>query len=223
MGELGFASFDAQTRAFRLARAILASRLSGDGRAPTGPAATGPEEPGPHDEERRDDAGVIAREVLPAVDRIERGLGLTERAQRLDPATARALLRRAGVVGPALGRAEREAADRERALLARRRTPSLDLSAGQVLAAARHAQLVFAMIPRLPPELVTWPRARIGSGYADVPPPAGIGDLVWRVEELEAVLWRAATRRTIEADEHLRRTYAFCETACWLDVGLAPH
>jgi hypothetical protein len=118
---------------------------------------------------------------------------------------------------------EREAVDHERALLASRRPTTLDLTAGQMLAAAGHAQLVFALIPRLPPELVTWPRPRIGNGYADVFAPNGIGDLVERVEELEAVLWRTAMDAPLDADEHLRRTYAFCETACWLDAGFAPH
>lgn len=205
MGELGFASFDAHTRAFRVARDVISSRLRDDA---------------PPDEAETD---AIAREVLPAVDRIGRGLGLTQRAQRLDSATARALLRRAGVVGPPTGSREREAADRERNLLAQRRPVTLDLTAGQMLAAAGHAQLVFAMIPRLPPELVTWPRPRIGNGYADVFAPSGIGDLVARVEELEAVLWRTAIGTTLDVDEHLRRTYAFCETACWLEVGFAPH
>ena len=205
MAELGFASFDAQTRAFRVARNVISSRLRDDA--------------GPDDA----DTAAIAREVLPAVDRIGRGLGLTQRAHRLDPTTARALLRRAGVVAPPTSAREREAVDRERALLASRRPTALDLTAGQMLAAAGHAQLVFALIPRLPPELVTWPRPRIGNGYADVFPPNGIGDLVERVEELEAVLWRAAMDGPLDADEHLRRTYAFCETACWLDTAFAPH
>lgn len=202
MGDLGFASFDAQTRAFRLAREVLASRLRDDAE--------------PDDEQ----SAAIARDVLPAIDRIGRGLGLTQRAHRLDPTTARALLRRAGVYARPESEAERRAAERERELIARRRTQPLDLSAGHALAAANHAQLVFAFIPRLPPPLVTWPRFRIGNGYADVSAPRGIGELVERVAEIESVLWRTAAGGSIDADERLRRTYAFCETACWLEVGL---
>jgi hypothetical protein len=205
MRGLGVPSFDAQTRALRIARDVLLALLRDD---------RPPEEI---------ETELLAREVLPAVRLIDRGIGLTERAERLDPTTTRDLLRHAGLrFGPSTA-ADRVAADRERAILAQRREDGIDLSAGAALAAANHARVVFAVIPRLPEDLVTWPRPRLGTGYADIAAPSGIGNLVERVDELATVLWRMAAGRRIDPDEHLRRTYAFCETSGWLDLSLVRH
>lgn len=203
MAGSGIPSFDAQTRAFRLAREVLALHLRG-ARVTDG-----------------SETEVLTHEVLPAVERISRGVGLTARAQRLDSATARDLLAREGLLSsfaPPGDDADRAAAAREREAMSRRGERRIDLTAGNALAAANHAQLVFALIPRLPADLVTWPRFRIGNGYADVAAPHGVGEVLERVGEMETVLWRTAAGRDIEADERLRRTYAFCETACWLDL-----
>jgi hypothetical protein len=205
MAGSGIPSFDAQTRAFRLAREVLALHLLGRH------VADGSE------------TDVLTHEVLPAVERISRGVGLTARAQRLDSATTRDLLAREGLLSsfaPPGDEADRTAAAREREAMSRGER-RIDLTAGHALAAANHAQLVFAMIPRLPADLVTWPRFRIGNGYADVLAPRGVGEVLERVDEMETVLWRTAAGRDIEADERLRRTYAFCETACWLDLRFA--
>jgi hypothetical protein len=206
MSGSGISSFDAQTRAFRLAREVLALHLASRRRTD------------------RSETEVLTREVLPAVERISRGVGLTARAQRLDSATTRDLLAREGLLSsfaPPTDEADRVAAERERETLARDGRRRIDLTAGHALAAANHAELVFALIPRLPADLVTWPRFRLGNGYADVLAPHGVGEVLERVEEMETVLWRTAAGRDVEADERVRRTYAFCETACWLDLRLA--
>ena len=205
MHGLGVPSFDAQTRALRVARDVLLALLRDD-RPP-----------------REDETELIAREVLPAVRLIDRGIGLTERAERLDPVTMRDLLRRAGLGFEPRTAAERMAAERARAILAQRGTDGIDLSAGVALAAANHARVVFALIPRLPEDLVTWPRPRTGSGYVDIAVPSGIGSLVERVDELATVLWQMAAGHRIDPDEHLRRTYAFCDTSGWLDLSLVRH
>jgi len=205
MPGLGVPSFDAQTRALRLARDVLVARLRED-RPPN-----------------ETETELLAREVLPAVELIDRGLGLTERADRLDRATTRDLLRRAGLHREPGTVAERVAAEHERAIRAHDGTATIDLSAGVALAAANHARVVFSLIPRLPVELVTWPAPRIGTGYSDIAVPSGIGSLVERVDELATVLYRVAAGQRIEPDEHLRRTYAFCETSRWLELSLVRH
>jgi len=205
MPGLGISSFDAQTRALRVARDVLLARLR--------------EDRPPHAAETE----LLAREVLPAVELIDRGIGLTERAGRLDSATTRDLLHRAGLLSEPRSAAEQAAAERERAIQARSGSGGIDLSAGVALAAANHARVVFALIPRLPAELVTWPRPRIGTGYVDIAVPPGIGSLVERVDELATVLWRVAARRRIDPDERFRRVYAFCETSRWLELPLLRH
>ena len=203
MRGLGVPSFDEQTGALRVARDVLLALLRDDR---------------PPDEIETE---LLARDVLPAIRLIDRGIGLTERSERLDPGTTRDLLRSAGLLlGPRTA-AERVAAERARAFLAQ--TDGIDLSAGVALAAANHARVVFALIPRLPEDLVTWPRPRMGTGYTDIAVPSGIGSLVERVDELMTVLWRMAAGKRIDPDEHLRRTYAFCETSGWLDLSLARH
>ena len=99
----------------------------------------------------------------------------------------------------------------------------IDLSAGASLAAANHARVVFAMIPQLPGDLVTWPGLQLVGGYGDIAAPSGIGSLIERVDELAGVLWRLAAGRRMDPDEHSRRTYAFCETSRWLELTLRAH
>jgi hypothetical protein len=196
MRGLGVPSFDAQTRALRVARDVLLALLRDD-RPPS-----------------EDETELIAREVLPAVRLIDRGIGLTERAERLDPVTTRDLLRRAGLRFEPRTAAERMAAERAghppqrgTASTCRRALPSL-----------RHARVVFALIPRLPEDLVTWPvRGRRRLRRHRRP----IGDRqsssVWRTRDRALAV---AAGHRIDPDEHLRRTYAFCDTSGWLDLSL---
>jgi hypothetical protein len=74
---------------------------------------------------------------------------------------------------------------------------------------------VFSIIPRLPPEAVTWPRAH--RTYADIPVPRNEGELLVRVDELARVLWRVAEGDD-RRDEPLRRTLAFYETGARLSM-----
>jgi hypothetical protein len=78
-----------------------------------------------------------------------------------------------------------------------------------------HALVTLATLPDLPPEAVTFPDAR--HTYADVPVPAGHGQILARIDELEHVVARSALRPArFEAVEPLRRTYGFFETCAWL-------
>jgi len=202
MSDTGIASFDAQTRAFRLARNVLVVRFR---------------EHLPPDELSDD---LLATEVLPAVERISRGLTLDVAASEMPAGLAAALLERAGQRPTPATDAERRAAFAERLaeqlVLARSPQP-VDHAQGPVLAAAHHARIVFALIPKLPAERVSWSAPSLVAGYGDVLPPADLEDLIDRVDELDAVLSRLAIGRQIEPDARFRRTYAFCETAAWLD------
>lgn len=197
MTDSGFPSFDAQARAFRLAHNVLRARFC---------------EELPHDSLLAD---LLAGEVLPAVERITTGMSLDARAEHLDLDTTRALLRLRSLPSRPCSAAERQAAREEQLHLAARRRP-LDLRAGTFLAAAGHARLVFALIPELPAAEASWPRFPLNHGYTDVARPTGLIELLGRVDELSTVLWRLAIGR-LEANEHLRRVYAFCETADWLE------
>lgn len=89
-----------------------------------------------------------------------------------------------------------------------------EVPAGQVLAFA-HATIALGILPRLPPELVTYPKP--GRTYADIPVPHTPGEVLARIEELEQVVWEAGERpiAAVEPDP-LRRTYGFFETSAWL-------
>jgi hypothetical protein len=80
MGSTGFASFDAQTQAFRLARNVLAVRFR---------------EHLPADELSRD---LLAAEVLPAVERVSRGLTRDVLPSEMPAPLEEALLERSGSV-----------------------------------------------------------------------------------------------------------------------------
>ena len=202
MADTGIASFDAQTRAFRVARNVLVVRYR---------------EHLPADALSDD---LLATEVLPAVDRISRGLTLDVGASEMPADLAAALLERAGQHPGPTPNAERRAALAERCWEQLRDLycPRLmDHAEGTMLAAAHHARIVFALIPKLPAERVSWPAPSLVAGYGDVLPPADLEDLIDRVDELATVLSRMAIGREIEPDGRFRRTYAFCETAAWLD------
>lgn len=198
MTDTGIASFDAQTRAFRLARNVLVVRFREH--LPADPLS---------DE-------LLAAEVLPAVDRIIHGLTLDVGASEMPAGLAAALLERAGQHAAPVTDADRRAAFAEQ-LGEARRPRQLDHSPGPMLAAAHHARIVFGLIPRLPSERISWPAASLVAGYGDVLPPADLEELIDRVDEMDAVLARLAIGRPIEPDARFRRTYAFCETAAWLD------
>lgn len=188
----GYEAFDHRSRLFATARRVLMARtLVTD----LDPAI----------------ADLVSNELLPHVERIERGLHATLRASSLGDTLASVLVRRAGILSD------------EPAMSARRAGP-LDLTFDTGLEDVAHADLVLAFIPRLPDSAVCWPmRAR--RSYADIASPADASERIARIEELERVLWWLATGARVTSDEPWRRTYAFFEVGAWLDraaLGLPP-
>jgi hypothetical protein len=94
------------------------------------------------------------------------------------------------------------------------RPPIRPADGAQILAAG-HARIVFSVIPMLPPEAVTWPRAH--PTYADIPTPRTEAELFERVDELARVLWRVAEGRP-RRDEPMRRALAFYEAGSRLTL-----
>lgn len=84
----------------------------------------------------------------------------------------------------------------------------------QTLAFA-HSYVTLGVLPRLPAWAVTYPDSP--SSYADIPVPHTPGEVLARIDELEAVLSEATAKPKRDADpEPLRRTYGFFETSAWL-------
>jgi hypothetical protein len=154
---------------------------------------------------------VVAREALDHVDVVLDGLMYLARTGAFNAPELRSLVRRAGIVGPPRSRADAVAAEIEAAL----DRPTLRRADSRAILAAEHARVVFSIIPRLPPEAVTWPRAH--RTYADIPVPRNEGELLVRVDELARVLWRVAEGDD-RRDEPLRRTLAFYETGARLSM-----
>lgn len=77
-----------------------------------------------------------------------------------------------------------------------------------------HAYTALACLPRLPTPHITYPGR---STYADIAIPRTPGEILARIDELEAVLSRASVqpRRALHP-EPLRRTYGYFEVSAWL-------
>jgi hypothetical protein len=147
----------------------------------------------------------LAREALAHVEAILEGLVLRAHAGGFSPEELRALVRRAGIVGPAsAGSPEARAALYEAAY----DRPALRAVDGRSMLAAGHARVVFSLIPSLPAGDVSWPRHP--RSYADILPPHTETELLLRAEELARVVWRVAVGDE-RRDEPLRRTLAFYE------------
>lgn len=88
------------------------------------------------------------------------------------------------------------------------------------VAALLYGRVVMGMLPRVPPQLTTFPD---GLPYRDIWPPRGPGELKDRLEELERGLWEIATGRPREAIYHgrYRRLYGFFEAGAWLGLEQA--
>lgn len=109
-------------------------------------------------------------------------------------------------------------------------TPVLAADRGEIPAVerVRDQLLAFGMavvalgaLPRLPKEEVTFPRNyRPGASYADIPVPQSPGELLFRIEELEEMVWQVAVTDPDELVRRrydpLRRTYGFFESSAWL-------
>jgi hypothetical protein len=84
----------------------------------------------------------------------------------------------------------------------------------QVLAFA-HASVALGAMRHLPTEQVTFPRTR--KTYADIPVPGSPGEILERIEEMEAVIARGSLRPLAHSGhEAVRRTYGYFETGAWL-------
>jgi hypothetical protein len=80
------------------------------------------------------------------------------------------------------------------------------------LVALAHARVVLAMVPRLPDEAVRFPAGR--RTYADIAPPRGPAELSARVDEMERLVWQAASGGRVAASAPAtRRTYGFFDAA----------
>ncbi len=84
----------------------------------------------------------------------------------------------------------------------------------QLLAFA-HSYVAMGVLPTLPPDAVTFPQPR--RTYADIHAPRTPGEVLERIEEMEAVVTEAESEPLEQIDRHrLRRTYGFFETSAWL-------
>src|SRR3954454_13032199 len=202
-----FSSFDRLIATCRRTRAILVAvthERAGDGEAVR---------------------SIVAHEALLHVDAVLDGLTFLARTASFTEPELRELVRRAGIVEPArAGSPDAIAAEREAANEASREAaagsvahgrPALRAVDAATMLAAGHARVVFSVIPTLPPDAVTWPRAH--RTYADIPVPRTEAELLVRVEELARVLWRVAEGDD-RRDEPLRRTLAFYEAGSRLSV-----
>jgi hypothetical protein len=99
---------------------------------------------------------------------------------------------------------------------------------GERLRRVRHQLLAFGMavvalgqLPRLPAKQVTFPHSYGNPPtYSDIPVPSTPGELLWRIEELEQMIWRLMSDAPAELVQRrygpLRRTYGFFEAGAWL-------
>lgn len=189
-----FSAFDHLLATYRRTRAALLSIVNDDER--DGQAV-------------RD---LLAREALGHVEAVLDGLILLARTGQFSPEELRALVRRAGIVGPPRpGSPDALAAEHEAAY----QRPVLQAIDGRTMLAAGHARVVFSLIPQLPADAVAWPRGH--PTYGDIPVPRSEGELMLRAEELARVVWRVATGDE-RRDEPLRRTLAFYDAGSRLSV-----
>jgi hypothetical protein len=92
----------------------------------------------------------------------------------------------------------------------------------------RHQLLAFGMavvalgqLPRLPSKQITFPHSYSKPPtYSDIPVPSTPGEMLWRIEELEQMIWRLMSDDLQDLVQRrygpLRRTYGFFETSAWL-------
>jgi hypothetical protein len=86
---------------------------------------------------------------------------------------------------------------------------------GSQLIAYQHTLTVLGMVPRLPPEVITFPQPR--PTYADVTVPRFPSQMLDRIEEIERTLYRATLMPLDDlAFDAVRRTYAFFEASAWV-------
>lgn len=91
----------------------------------------------------------------------------------------------------------------------------------QQLLAFGMAATALGYLPRMPADQITFPyHYSDPPTYADIPTPETPGEMLWRIEELEQMLWRLMADNLQELLEKryasLRRTYGFFESSALL-------
>lgn len=150
-----------------------------------------------------DEVQFLAERTLPHVEAMQQGFRWSVRASEAEVDELRF------VVSPLLPLADGEADTRAHRALDR---PEL-----AYVAAYSHGRVVMGLVPRLPPELTTFPD---GLSYRDIWPPRGPGELKNRLEELERGIWEIASGSPSDAIYHglHRRVYGFFEAGAWLGL-----
>jgi hypothetical protein len=90
----------------------------------------------------------------------------------------------------------------------------------QVLAYSM-AAVALGYLPHLPSDQITFPYSYSHPPtYSDIPKPDSAGEMLWRIEEVEQMLWQLMSGDLQSLLEHrygaLRRTYGFFETSALL-------
>ena len=83
------------------------------------------------------------------------------------------------------------------------------------------AMVALGHLPRLPAEQVTFPHSYTEPpSYSDILAPDSPGEILWRIEELEEILWQVIASDPSELVNRrygsVRRTYGFFEASAWL-------
>jgi hypothetical protein len=91
----------------------------------------------------------------------------------------------------------------------------------QQLLAYSMAAVALGYLPRLPAEHITFPYSYSNPPtYSDIPAPDNAGEMLWRIEELEQMIWQLMSSDMQALVERrygaLRRTYGFFETSALL-------
>lgn len=83
------------------------------------------------------------------------------------------------------------------------------------------AATALGYLPRMPADQITFPYSySTPPTYADIPTPDTPGEMLWRIEELEQMIWQLMSRHLQDLVENrygsLRRTYGFFESSALL-------
>jgi len=107
-------------------------------------------------------------------------------------------------------------------------TPELTSADTDAVERIRHQLLAYSMaavaighLPRLPSRHITFPHSYGDPPtYADIAAPDTPGEMLWRIEELEEMIWQIMVHDLHELAKHkygpLRRTYGYFEASAWL-------
>jgi hypothetical protein len=181
--------------------------------------------------EKRNEIGriekVVLRQASDYLHKVREGFMLSVRAGQVSHQTElRYLLDRVIADWPQLSR-ELGLAEGDDERTTSNATTAIDNTAGEV-ERVRHQLLAFGMavialgqLPRLPAKEITFPHS-YGKPptYSDIPVPSTPGEMLWRIEELEQMVYRLMSDDLYNLVQRrygsLRRTYGFFEASAWL-------